>query len=121
MEYAPQTLREDLLALRRRYEEGRLCDSPHGICSFVHPDNDTLLVELFRRWPEFSGNESFPVPDDDEEFGVDPYEAYLQCEDTFGDHEYGRARLRLLDWLIDQLPELRPPEPESEPEPKTEE
>ena len=58
----------------------------------LHIESD-LLPELFAEWPEYSGSPNFPVPG-----GTSAY---------FGQHrwhgEYGAARERLLNWLIQRL------------------
>lgn len=61
------------------------------------------MQDLMSQWPEFSGNELFPVPSP---WGGDSGFAYRSISvDNFWNplHSYGAARLRLLDWLIEQL------------------
>ena len=53
------------------------------------------ISNLSRHWPEFSGNISFPVPCEDRT----PQVAYISLPHWEG--EYGAARLRLLDYLIE--------------------
>ena len=55
------------------------------------------------QWPEFSGDVRFPVPSP---WGGDPDYVYLHTLDVdFWNplHSYGATRLRLLDWLIEEL------------------
>ena len=61
-----------------------------------------LLSDLMEEWPEFSGDHSYPVPHPSE----NPERAFdlASTEDMWNpESAYGAARLRLLDWLIDQL------------------
>lgn len=64
------------------------------------------LIDLFERWPKFSGHIGFPVPAP-KEWGVDASDAYTltQEADTLWDRstEYGRLRWELLDFLITEL------------------
>ena len=80
-----------------------------------------LRDELFRSWPEFSGNCWYPVPgigvayeygedDDGDEYELSGSEyAEVDAEETFDstgnmwEGEYGRSRRRLLSFLIDEL------------------
>ena len=54
---------------------------------------DGLLHDMFTEWPEFSGDYIFPVPGG--------YYAYFGQKRWSG--EYGAARERLLQWLIERL------------------
>lgn len=60
------------------------------------------LSALIDDWPEHSGFKHYPVPHPE----VNAIQAYLEADEEgteeafWGDHEYGRARRRLLDWLI---------------------
>lgn len=55
------------------------------------------LRNLMREWPEYSGDALFPVPAPD---GGCPEAYYLKAKDLWGFDDYGRARRRLLGWLI---------------------
>lgn len=84
-----------------------------GPCLRIHMRE--IRKELFTRWPDFSGNKTYPVPS-----GAPPYEqksrskAY-QAELTFNramekgfmwsDCNYGRARRNLLKYMITTLEE----------------
>lgn len=94
-----QTLHQLLLQLR---EAGPTTD--FGICCQVKHlcDSKQLYDELralFSRWPEFSGHPEFPVPHPDQS----PSQAFHTEVDLWDrSTEYGAARWRLLDWLIEQ-------------------
>ena len=79
-------------------------DGPHnvsgGICSNI-PCNPSPLLMLFHKWPEFSGCISFPVPHPAHP-DIDPHDAYMETENLWIG-EYGEARMRLLDFCIEEL------------------
>lgn len=60
------------------------------------------LRDLMRKWPEYSGDALFPVPTPD---GSCPETCYLKAKDLWGFDDYGRARRRLLEWLIAETDE----------------
>ncbi len=54
----------------------------------------------FENWPEFSGDIVYPVPHKK----YSPFKAYVQCVFCFNVFtRYGRARRRLLSWLIKEF------------------
>lgn len=53
---------------------------------------DDLLLEAFRAWPEFSGDDNYPVPHSDGAMS-----GYWQLNLWVG--EYGAARMRLLNFV----------------------
>ena len=57
------------------------------------------LHNLMRKWPEYSGDAIFPVPAPD---GGCPETCYLKAKTLWGFDDYGRARRRLLVWLIEK-------------------
>lgn len=57
------------------------------------------LAEKFQLWPEFSGDTEFPVRCE----GMDPERAYQNRGSLWDDNEYGDARRRLLQFLIDEV------------------
>lgn len=65
------------------------------------------MDELFTSWPEYSGCESFPVPAPPGE--LDVYQAYYSIGNKWVG-EYGAARVRLLDYMIEQLEAEATPE-----------
>lgn len=88
-------------ALKRLYEEGPE-DKSLGICSLLPCEYESALKALFPRWPEYSGNITFPVPHPE----LSPRDAYLFLYDIWNrDTEYGKARWRLLEWLIKETAE----------------
>lgn len=58
-----------------------------------------LLRSLFQRWPEFSGDEDYPVPSEDER---DADEAYNRMGSLYVG-EYGASRMALLNFIIEKL------------------
>ena len=79
----------------------------YGICYAVEAANDwnddhrDQITEIAESWPEFSGYPSYPVPHPErgaiEGFNSSPINDFWNP-----DHPYGAARLRLLDFLIEQ-------------------
>lgn len=63
-----------------------------------------LMDNLFKTWPEFSGNHSYPVCTVYQAYGGEPREQYITASNTFTmwEGEYGAARMRLLDFLIER-------------------
>lgn len=59
----------------------------------------TIMRRLFIKWPEYSGDEYFPVSHDDWE---EPGDAYIRGKQLWMG-EYGEARQRLLNFMIEQL------------------
>lgn len=98
-----ECLLEQLRELKAGVEAGLMSECDYGICRHVGPAY-LRLRQLWERWPEYSGERNFPVPDNAEEFGRDAELSYVLCSDLFSaEHEYGRARRRLLDFLISEL------------------
>ena len=60
------------------------------------------LRNLMRKWPEYSGDALFPVPAPD---GSCPETCYVRARNLWGFDDYGRARRRLLAWLIAETSE----------------
>lgn len=85
-----------------------------GLCSLIRtrctqPPNVVgavvnQFVRLYMRWPEYSGNEFYPVP---HPTGGHPAVAYHDAASVSGQWagEYGAARIRLMNWAIAQLQE----------------
>lgn len=57
------------------------------------------LRSMFAAWPEFTGDQGYPVPLP----GAHPCDAYCEAEDYMFAGEYGAARIRLLQFIIDTL------------------
>lgn len=108
------TQKQILLAILLKIQkEGPTCPE-EGICYNVEfssdavPDADVLemnhiMDNLFRVWPEFSGNDLFPVPyTEDGERCADPDSAFYGTDDLWIE-EYGDTRKRLLAFMIDEL------------------
>lgn len=58
------------------------------------------LKEAYTRWPEYSGNDIYPVPAPDVPGVSTPQEAFGYLHPWHG--EYGDTRKRLLVWLIER-------------------
>lgn len=77
-----------------------------GICLALPlvSSNKLLKLEfarLYKKWPEYSGNPTYPVPSPDGKYT--PEQAFdYTCEDKYAG-EYGAARMRLLNWCIEEL------------------
>jgi hypothetical protein len=57
----------------------------------------SMYKEVYSAWPEFSGDVQYPVPSP---LNVAPYIAYRN-EPNMYSGEYGEARKRLLDFIIE--------------------
>ena len=95
-----------------------------GICKHVrcelrslrskHAEADVQAIadQLMLRWPEYSGDCNYPVPDPCAGDASSDDQPYLTASRLYGttvstdmwnpDHPYGAARLRLLSWMIEQ-------------------
>ena len=105
---------EKLLELREKLnqENGYLSlDNPNwGICSNANV-MDNITFELMRKWPKYSGDSVVPVPapkafrsEDNKEDNAAAYYKEAMAEEMWSsDYEYGRSRLALLDFLINEL------------------
>lgn len=73
-----------------------------GLCTYLSgwlPMN--TVYQLFKSWPEYSGNPVFPVPSMCE--GISPGQAYMRISVNKYEGVYGDARLRLAQFIIDEL------------------
>ena len=106
-----------LITLRdpeKRHPDIGICSNMENICYSISNGDDYLqkmsvesweswFDSVIPTWPKFSGSMLFPITVDN----LDPEKLYLQdfyeessCK--WGDNPYGRARLELLEWLIEQ-------------------
>ncbi len=124
--FNPETLHQLLMALWEIKLRGPVNKSG-GICMNVSillevepappPEEENtdhtirrLLTQLFKEWPDGTGNSFNPVPGYTI-FGKRQDHKAHRCFNLFGRwslmwvkwHPYGRARWRLLDWLIQQV------------------
>lgn len=74
-----------------------------GICGAIEYSLDRktfgAVKQLMTKWPEFSGDDLYPVAHPD----MPPMAAYYGVIDLWEDNEYGQARRRLCTWLSEQL------------------
>lgn len=103
--YARITLHKMLEEVRRQYDRGTLCS---GICfelrrvsscKYGYSVFEEELYTLFKNWPEFSGDELYPVPSPSNLLSYEEAYRYFPLWYT---GEYAASRLRLLDYLIEQ-------------------
>jgi hypothetical protein len=78
-----------------------ICDHVTKVLPFAYGKVMPILEEMFKSWPLYSGNETFPVPHPEQ----DPEHAYLSTSGSIWDRdtEYGRNRWSLLEHCISQL------------------
>lgn len=94
----------------QRLDRDGICDNIRSILmaegSSVKDRYDMrgLMDDLFKTWPEFSGSQSYPVCTVYQAYGGEPREQYITASNTFTmwEGEYGAARIRLLNFLIEQ-------------------
>ena len=97
-------LHEELVALKADIAKN-LHRKHYGICAnlsaYVGRTSQERLRTLFVQWPEFSGNHNYPVRAPS---GEPPGDYYWDSKDTEGiwKGDYGAARIRLLDFLIER-------------------
>mgnify|MGYP006899689631 CR=1 FL=1 len=87
----------------------------HGICENVQMYNivrgknlrtvviHSRLKELFIGWPKFSGMRSYPVPIGDPNVTDISAAAYFMEAENMYIGDYGKLRIELIDYLIEQL------------------
>ena len=87
------------------------CDWIHAYCDEVGMSDDWYdemmrrFSELAKEWPEFSGDDAYPVPyppDERMPAGV-AYQDFAHDHMWARDHPYGAARWRLVEWMIRNL------------------
>lgn len=95
---------EDLLIALRKLKKKGSWRNDVGLCAYVSCETSGVLPQdLVNKWPEHSGNPSFPIPHPD---WPAPY-GYLMCRNKWDKRtEYGKARWRLVDFLIEKLEEI---------------
>lgn len=73
-------------------------DSTLGLCQIQHA---WVLKKYFLRWPEFSGEITYPVPG---KKGECPIRAFIEAVDMWNRRTiYGRRRWALWQFVIDEL------------------
>lgn len=101
-------LHKSLLEVKKSSEKQVLnigiCDAVHDVLYGMRKYKyrvafEQMLLELFKKWPEFSGDTYYPVPSCCE--GLSSKQAYESLE-LWGSSPYGDARLRLLNFLIEE-------------------
>ena len=113
-----EALLDALLEIRGLVADGRQ-DSCGICCQLPLLDQDPAQLRgLFRRWPEFSGNEHYPVPHPTNcprsayyDYGYSEFRSEARAREYgWGNNPYGQARRRLLDFCLEELQrELAPP------------
>lgn len=96
------TLFEALIKIR---DEGPVFDK-YGICETLNRwgMDEWDFRNLAEKWPSFSGNYVFPVPDPDHNSCSVVYTQAMRNGYMWNpDHPYGALRLELLNWCIEQL------------------
>lgn len=91
-------LKEILEEIRRNpNRDYAICHNVTNMCDFEMMDQmeDDLKI-LFRKWPKFSGSDSYPVISEDQ------YDQDL-ANDTFWKGESGELCRNLLDFCIEEL------------------
>lgn len=98
-----------LSALIKMRDNPEALDRCLGICSNMilnAPDEADYKTQvqiprdLFKRWPEYTGHQGFPVPCE----GKRPEQVYKKTKDKWDtDTAYGQARWRLLNFMIAEL------------------
>lgn len=97
-------LHKDLVALKQYVDTNdKKLIRCVGICHNInHRDaHKEPLKPLMARWPEGTGCPHFPVPYKSADYDYDDVQAYTYIEDLWVG-EYGAARIRLLDFLIEE-------------------
>ena len=97
-------LHEELVALKAGIAKN-LHRKDYGICTnlpvYARRTSQERLRTLFVQWSEFSGDHNYPVRAPS---GEHPQDYYWDSKDSEGiwKGDYGAARIRLLDFLIER-------------------
>lgn len=101
-----------LLGVLKHIKEVGPIEESEGLCLNVHYHSRALynnempgmslvrLVKLFEEWPEGTGTRDYPVPGF---FGRGRRDSFMHHKKWSFYGPYGRARWRLVDWMIQQL------------------
>ena len=105
-------MREQILEALKKIQAGERPMRDLGICANVYEimyhedsneDTETeiyeFIEELVPRWPNFSGDESYPVEGSSEVF----WSAVAKRNRWNPEDDHGALRLDLLAWLIEEL------------------
>ena len=103
-------LKQELIRLRWKVRLG-MYDRHSGICQAIcyklAKDESGKLLQLLREWPEGTGGSLFPIPalgyKQNNNSSIAFSEAKADGNMWNPLYKYGRARRRLLTWLINQL------------------
>lgn len=98
----------ELLEILKRVRDGGPYNPQHGICVAVQDEGGSEdemgeLINLYCRWPRYSGDPAFPVPAPDGGCLVGAYADAGPDVVWNPEHPYGAARRELLNWCIEQL------------------
>lgn len=108
----PMTVNALLSRARAFKEAGNLCAAV-GLCSALYSFggwdvDDVMFTIIFASWPHFSGYTTFPVASGDIRLTPsDEYSTINGAEFYAKTHPYGRARLALLDYVINTLEKMK--------------
>jgi hypothetical protein len=110
-----------LVAIREQFLrilDGQISNTGYGMCSEVRRQltmqEDILFHEirepLFRSWPEFSGNITYPVPAPKHDVeNLDSKDAaefeYSSCHEMY-EGEYGTSRKNLAKYMVAELTKM---------------
>ena len=97
-------LHEELVALKAGIAKNlhrKDCGIFSNLPEYTRRTSQERLHTLFVQWPEFSGNPNYPVRAPS---GEHPQDYYWDSKDFEGiwKGDYGAARIRLLDFLIER-------------------
>tara|TARA_R110002073_G_scaffold244480_2_gene406514 strand:- start:354 stop:647 length:294 start_codon:yes stop_codon:yes gene_type:complete len=74
-----------------------------GLCDHIHlvaPETMPAIKRIFKKWPKFSGHILYPVPSPFHNKNAEY--AFLLCDEMYYG-EYGKLRLELLDFILEEL------------------
>jgi len=104
-------MREQILEALKKIKAGERPMRDLGICAnvceIIDPENEAdtevvvyrLIEEMSPRWPNYSGNEAYPVEGSCEMF----WSVGAKSNRWNPEDDHGALRLDLLEWLIQEL------------------
>ena len=98
---------EDIKYRGPRMRQSGICGNVTLLAELLHVDDSAVWSywagvrqDIFKQWPEFSGDSTYPVPSGDRILPAN--DMYTLVHDLW-ENQYGEARFRLLEFLITSL------------------
>ena len=79
-------------------------DPTLGICQVSTAKTGPYFIEIWKKWPKYSGMDLFPVPEFEGQQGEEAEDSFYKTNLLWDKNtEYGRNRWELLEWMIKEI------------------